>query len=679
MIWKEDDLVDILKTDNSIYKVCRNNEYYFDLQQEVKLECITIQLKNNFSLENIQYSNDSKNFNCFEKKHLIIQDNIITLVLSEEIPIRYLKIKDILNCKLLIRKYRGIFIASPSSYYGDRFIALLNAIYLSNKIGFKHGFAWMSIQHKHNHCDTYHIEPEEYIFSREYLKRYSYTSQPDVKFKIGVFPKYAHMIELSQKPFMEKFGFYTNHGNLRWFIKDVPESYLVEYPKLWKSIEFSEHIQKVMDQSREIFLKNFNCNIVCIHIRSGDIVYGDKRDLNFLNFNKATPVEIVLEIIKRNIHVDILIVGEDRDTIFKLIQYVRKKYCKFNIYDSASFVPSNINNKTDLDFFELTFISSCKKIYSFSGFARLASMIGNGIEPERWDNIFTNDEKFDIISRNINNIDVSSYQKAFSFFVMFYYAKILKKNIEILIDILEKAFENDKENKIFVLLLVECYIIDNEYEKAENMVCQNYSIRFISILKFYKNRWYFDSNIDEKCIYKFPYLCSFLAIKHYYKGNFEKFIYFAFYYNGFNSLLFFDFLEDFRFENKQLPFISNFKHGTAKTRIQNQLSYKLGQAMIVNSKSILGYIRMPFVLSYIKDKHKQEQKIYKEKIKKDPSLKLPPLEDYPDYKEALKLKNHLSYKLGQALIQANKTWYKGGYVKMWFEIGRLKKEVKKNE
>ncbi|HGF9895312.1 TPA: ATP-grasp fold amidoligase family protein, partial [Campylobacter lari] len=121
------------------------------------------------------------------------------------------------------------------------------------------------------------------------------------------------------------------------------------------------------------------------------------------------------------------------------------------------------------------------------------------------------------------------------------------------------------------------------------------------------------------------------------------------------------------------------KYGTAKTRIQNQLSYKLGQAMIINSKSFLGYIRMPFVLSYIKDKHKQEQKIYQEKIKKDPSLKLPPLENYPDYKEALKLKNHLSYKLGQALIKANKTWYKGGYIKMWFEVGRVlyKKKIVK--
>ncbi|MPB20691.1 hypothetical protein YN63_004840 [Campylobacter coli] len=113
------------------------------------------------------------------------------------------------------------------------------------------------------------------------------------------------------------------------------------------------------------------------------------------------------------------------------------------------------------------------------------------------------------------------------------------------------------------------------------------------------------------------------------------------------------------------------KYGTAKTRIQNQLSYKLGQVMIVNSKSFLGYLIMPMALLSIMISHKQEQKIYQEKIKKDTSLKLPPLENYPDYQEALKLKNQFSYKLGEALIQANKTWYKGGYVKIWFEIRRL--------
>ncbi|MFB1645273.1 sugar transferase, partial [Campylobacter sp. MRC_CM2] len=48
------------------------------------------------------------------------------------------------------------------------------------------------------------------------------------------------------------------------------------------------------------------------------------------------------------------------------------------------------------------------------------------------------------------------------------------------------------------------------------------------------------------------------------------------------------------------PKVTFIQANSAKARIQNQLSYKLGQAMIENSKSILGYIRMPYVLSYIK-------------------------------------------------------------------------------
>ncbi|MCL9819802.1 hypothetical protein [Helicobacter colisuis] len=127
-------------------------------------------------------------------------------------------------------------------------------------------------------------------------------------------------------------------------------------------------------------------------------------------------------------------------------------------------------------------------------------------------------------------------------------------------------------------------------------------------------------------------------------------------------------------KTKELNF--TLRYGTAKDRIHNHLSYKLGETIIENSKSLLGYIRMPYVLSYIKEKHKQEQQQYQEAIKKNPNLKLPNLESYPDYKESLKEKECLTYKLGEAFIKANKTWYKGGYVKMWFEVRRLKERFK---
>lgn len=123
---------------------------------------------------------------------------------------------------------------------------------------------------------------------------------------------------------------------------------------------------------------------------------------------------------------------------------------------------------------------------------------------------------------------------------------------------------------------------------------------------------------------------------------------------------------------KDIEFKLYFK--TAKARIQNHLAYKLGSALIENSKSIFGYIRMPYVLSYIRDKHRLEQKRYEENIKRYPELTLPPLESYPDYKEALKEKECFTYKLGEALIRADKEWYKGGYIKFYFESRRMKKE-----
>ncbi|EGD4355279.1 alpha-2,3-sialyltransferase [Campylobacter jejuni] len=129
--------------------------------------------------------------------------------------------------------------------------------------------------------------------------------------------------------------------------------------------------------------------------------------------------------------------------------------------------------------------------------------------------------------------------------------------------------------------------------------------------------------------------------------------------------------------NKTLNFQNNY--GKAKIRIQNQLSYKLGQALIINSKSVLGFLSLPFIILSIVISHKQEQKAYKFKVKKNPNLALPPLETYPDYNEALKEKECFTYKLGEEFIKASKNWYGGGYIKFYFkDVPRLKREYNKN-
>lgn len=110
--------------------------------------------------------------------------------------------------------------------------------------------------------------------------------------------------------------------------------------------------------------------------------------------------------------------------------------------------------------------------------------------------------------------------------------------------------------------------------------------------------------------------------------------------------------------------------GAAK-RIKNQLSYKLGFAMIEHSKSISGILKMPFALKYITKKHKQEQEKFREQ-----NIKLPALETYADYQEALKFKEHLSYKLGSALIEAYNNPWGGGLFLLPFKICSIVKKFK---
>ncbi|MCH5336566.1 MAG: alpha-2,3-sialyltransferase, partial [Campylobacter sp.] len=107
--------------------------------------------------------------------------------------------------------------------------------------------------------------------------------------------------------------------------------------------------------------------------------------------------------------------------------------------------------------------------------------------------------------------------------------------------------------------------------------------------------------------------------------------------------------------------------------------YKLGQIIIRNSKSLFGLFKLPYLLIALALIHKEQEKAYKEKIKTNPNLALPPLESYKDYKEALKEKECLTYKLGNAFIKASKSWYKGGMIKFYFEAKRLEREFRGNK
>ncbi|TKX28200.1 hypothetical protein CQA38_08640 [Campylobacter sp. MIT 12-5580] len=87
----------------------------------------------------------------------------------------------------------------------------------------------------------------------------------------------------------------------------------------------------------------------------------------------------------------------------------------------------------------------------------------------------------------------------------------------------------------------------------------------------------------------------------------------------------------------------------ASQRIKSQLSYKLGSHLL-EAKSPLKALFLPITLSYITIKHKIRNFIFAQVGNANPDLKLPKLNTYADYHEALEIQEHLSYKLGNALI-----------------------------
>lgn len=206
-----------------------------------------------------------------------------------------------------------------------------------------------------------------------------------------------------------------------------------------------------------------------------------------------------------------------------------------------------------------------------------------------------------------------------------------------------------KNRKIFNLLLG--YLIDDNYQNVKN-VYEN--LEKLSINPVCKKN-IFSKNIEQEVVDLF-YLIEANSLL---KEKNESLLDFIFdmqedierLYQDNQTLTQEKAAQLNQIQSQLFPLSFQAKYGTAKSRIHNHLSYKLGQIMIVNSKSIFGCLLMPIVLLSIVVAHKQAEKIYQKKIKKDPSLKLPPIERYPDYHEALKLKKHLSYRLGNFMVK----------------------------
>ncbi|EHY1139966.1 glycosyltransferase family 8 protein [Campylobacter coli] len=111
----------------------------------------------------------------------------------------------------------------------------------------------------------------------------------------------------------------------------------------------------------------------------------------------------------------------------------------------------------------------------------------------------------------------------------------------------------------------------------------------------------------------------------------------------------------------------------AVEKVKSHLSFKLGQEILSVKKNKLKALILPFTLISISIKHKISNWIYKLILDSNPNpiLKPLPLSCYSDYYEAMKIKNYLSYRLGNLLIKHPFTFI--------FRVSRVYREWKERK
>ncbi|HEC2665519.1 TPA: hypothetical protein R2K89_001760, partial [Campylobacter coli] len=554
----------------------------------------------------------------------------------------------------------SIIIANRTDGTGSRLISLMNAMYLAKILNKQVKFTWKNYIPFTKDSDTNNfrkvendnvsilglcVESHTEIFSKNFIDKYFLESINGSIF--GIDGKVYTNFDLFLKELkVNKYDYISvplSDLSTRVF-KDIDD---LEYRKymqnIWKDIEFSESVKKIVNMAKQTCMK-FK-DFICIHIRSGDAIYdyAEFRKFNLQSIYHATPCEIAIGIIQKNKNKNIVLVGDDLLSIRQIA-----KFCNFkNVFVMEDFRNSNQLSNMELFFYDVIFMSYAKILYGTnSAVVRLANYIGNQKFINNF-SVFNEKELYDIIKENIEKFNTSNSQKAFSYFHLFIVSKKINISKENLIEFLEKALEYDYENDKYRIHLIDVLLNHNEFSKANEMLKTILLIRESEYLKtLFLKGWIgvvysnlFDIYLKSSCL-QYPYIAyvamhilkfrTSLQIQNLNntlnKTIQEKDIIINSNTNQIDQLQ--NNIQEKSTQLNQLQSKLSFQtqYGTAKSRIQNQLSYKLGQAMIINSKSLLGYLIMPMILLNIIISHKQAQKAYKLKIKKNPNLALPPLE-----------------------------------------------------
>ncbi|EAJ5698937.1 hypothetical protein L8648_000623 [Campylobacter lari] len=597
-----------------------------------------------------------------------------------------------------------IIVASRKDALGERMLAFLNAMYLSEKFELKFYFLWHVIRSTTDEKVSFpNIQNKEYFFTSEFIEKHYFNydiqypnysiwwNNPKMIIENIKNNKYCVSLQTSLFDFQGNFILHGVDG-----VDDLDYKNVIQ--KKWREIGFTDHIKTAIGCADKVKLLG---DYVVFHIRSADIIKQKNGIDMYLCYNKGLTVFIVMQLILECLkNQKLIIIGDDFNLNYEIKKYCTKATKSQNIYISEDLIDDGFDS-TQRMFFDITLMANSKKLYlsGSSGFSNLSYLIGNCERICVYD-MYSLQEKYNIIKSNLQKFDFNNHQKSFAFIHLYIYAKELNMPISEQIDNIKEAMRVRDDAFVFKVFYVDLLLKNGQPDVAEEFFVANIN----NMDKFFENLLYNGWGTPEYFLYDFVFL-SYLNIKNIAKypnlycvtyylvyklitTNNKKFkdkIDFFLRYNYFDkkvlsSCLFLNNHEKIilLLENEIIKSIDRYaiQSESAKKYIYDHLAYKLGLAYNIYSKGLFNKLMLPIILIYISKEHKRIKMMRRKKILENLELGVPCLKNYPDYNESLTEKDSYNYKLGEIIISAHKNWYKGGYIKMMFDIYKLKNKMK---
>ncbi|EAH7847372.1 hypothetical protein EP219_09630, partial [Campylobacter jejuni] len=372
-------------------------------------------------------------------------------------------------------KKNKIILSARADGFGERILAMLNAMFVSQVTDYKFGYIWYFDKKNYLGNKTIllshdYLDEEEKIFNPEFRGKYSFKNKlkdnfgNNIIFSYGIFHKNrCYSFEKLKNGYYDEFewGLTCSQYDFNYIFTDFNYGNYYEILKsCWKSIGFSNKIKNTIAKA-DMLSKEIG-DYIALHIRSGDIVHSD-RNIGYFAFGKAVSIHIAYDIILNKIDKNdkIIVFGDDIESLYVLknsVSFFRDIILADELADCV--------DKIERSIFEIILMSNSQKIYASgkSGFSKLASIISNVNKLMPINLLYSFKEKKTAILTHMEKINISELQKAFSYLELYIAEKNSEHDNNLMLTYLQKAIQLDSQNYNYYILSIDCYLSLKKYD-----------------------------------------------------------------------------------------------------------------------------------------------------------------------------------------------------------------------